>query len=144
MRQYVLRNKQTVPRFIVVAVASWAIALAAITLGGIAIWIISSWLHIDSLAATPRPVVVLLDICGAYAGLGSVCLWVAMWIYWIAVERSSVGVRIGWFLALLFGLHYGALFYAYRVWRTGITKMDDPNHLAGPHFLDGNRNGISN
>jgi hypothetical protein len=130
MRQYMLKNKQTVPRFIVVAVVSWAIALAAVAVVGLAVWIISSWMHVDALAALPKPLLLLVGLCGAYAGLGSICLWVTMCVYWIVVERSSAGVRIGWFLALLLGLHYGALLYAYRVWRTGITKMDSPVPLA--------------
>ena len=130
-----LNNKQTVPRFIVVAVASWAIALAAVTVVGLAVWMISSWMHVDALAALPKPLLLLIGLCGAYAGLGSICLWVTMCVYWIVVERSSAGVRIGWFFALLFGLHYGALFYAYRVWRTGITKMDTPVHLTDSHVL---------
>jgi len=130
-----LNNKQTVPRFVVVAVASWAIALAAVTIVGFAVWIISSWMHVDALSALPKPLLLLVGLCGAYAGLGSICLWVTMCVYWIAVERSSAGVRIGWFLALLFGLHYGALFYAYRVWRTGIIKMDTPVRLADSPVL---------
>lgn len=135
MHQYMLKNKQTVPRFIVVAVASWAIALAAVTVVGFAVWVISSWMHADALAALPKPLLLLVGLCGAYAGLGSICLWVTMCVYWVAVERSSAGVRIGWFFALLFGLHYGALFYAYRVWRTGVTKIDTPVHLTDSRVL---------
>ncbi len=135
MRQYMLKNKQTIPGFIVVAVASWAIALAAITAIGIILWIVSSWMHFDPLAAMPKPLSLLLGLCGAYAALGSICLWVAMWVYWIAVERSSTVVRIGWFLALLFGLHYGAMFYAYRVWSRGLTKVEAPPQLASATSL---------
>ena len=108
MRHYMLKNKQTIPSFIVVAAASWAIALTAVTVVGIVLWIVSSWIHFDLLAALPKPLLLLLGICGAYAGLGSICLWVTMGVYWIAVERSSFAMRIGWFLVLLFGLHYGA------------------------------------
>jgi hypothetical protein len=135
MRQYLLKNRQSIPRFVVVAVASWAIALAAVTVVGFTVWMLSSWAHVDALAALPKPLLVLVGICGAYAGLGSICLWITMWVYWVAVERSSTGVRIGWFLVLLFGLHYGALVYAYRVWRTGVTRMDAPVHLADSHVL---------
>jgi len=71
----------------------------------------------------------VLDICGAYAGIGAVCLYMTMWIYWIAVERSSALARIGWFLALLFGLHYGALIYAIIIWRKGLTQVEGPQPL---------------
>jgi hypothetical protein len=135
MRQYLLRNKQPVPRFMVVAVASWAIALAAMTAFGFAVWILTSWVHVNALSALPKPLLLLVGICGAYAGLGSVCLWVSMWVYWVAVERSSTAARVGWFLVLLFGLHYGALVYAYRVWRTGINKVDQPVRLTDSHAI---------
>lgn len=51
-----------------------------------------------------------------------------MCVYWIAVERSSVLMRIGWFLALLFGLHLGALFYAWKVWSKDLIKVDMPEN----------------
>ena len=128
MSQYVLANKQTVPGFIVVTVASWAIAVAAITAIGLILWVVSSQMNFDPLAATPKPLLFLLGICGAYAGLGGICLWVTMCVYWIAVERSSVLMRIGWFLALLFGLHLGALFYAWKVWSKDLIKVDMPEN----------------
>jgi len=57
-----------------------------------------------------------VGLLGAYAAIGAVCLYVTMWGYWIVVERSSAGVRIGWLLALIFGVHYGTLAYAAYVW----------------------------
>ncbi len=81
MRQYMLKNKQTIPGFIFVAVASWAIALAAITAVGIILWIVSSSMHFDPLAAMPKPLSLLFGLSRAYAALGSICLWVTMWVY---------------------------------------------------------------
>jgi hypothetical protein len=114
MYVYTLRNGQHIPRSLVVVVASWTISLLAVTVIGIAIWLAHSVGHFDALRSLPKPLLVLLGLLGAYAGVGSICLWV----YWIAVERSSVAVRIGWCLVLLLGLHYGALVYLYRVWPT--------------------------
>jgi hypothetical protein len=124
MREYILKNKQTVPDFIAVAVASWAIAVAAITALGFTLWGVSSWMHFDPLAGMPKLLLLLFGICGAYAGLGGICLWVTMCVYWIAVERSSVAVRIGWLLALLFRLHLATMFYASWIWKKGITKVE--------------------
>jgi hypothetical protein len=127
---YVLRNKYTLPGFLFRAVASWVIALAGMTIVLLLCWGISAITNLKLLDLLPGPLVVFLDICGAYAGIGAICLYVTMWIYWIAVERSSVLARIGWFFALLFGLHYGALIYAFIVWRKGVTKVDGPQPLA--------------
>jgi len=124
MSYYVLKNQHTIPGFLFKAVASWTVAVTLMTIIGIAIWIVSLG-HPNVLTALPMPLSVLLGLCGAYAGIGAICLYVTMWTYWIVVERSSRAVRIGWFLALLFGVHYGATVYAFYVWRTGIKRVQD-------------------
>ena len=126
MSYYVLKNKYTLPSFLFKAVASWVIALAGMTIVLLFYWSISTIVSFKVLDLLPGPITVLLDICGAYAGIGAICLYVTMWVYWIAVERSSVLSRIGWLLALLFGLHYGALIYAIVVWRKGVIKVEGP------------------
>ena len=45
-----------------------------------------------------------------------------MWLYLFPVDNSSYGARTGWFLVLLFGMHYGALIYAIYLWNTGRIK----------------------
>jgi hypothetical protein len=129
MSYYVVKNKYSIPGFIFVGVASWAIVLALVTAVLGIFWIIEVTAHIDLLAALPKSLVLFLDFCGAYAAIGSFCLWMTMWIYWIAIERSSVFVRIGWLLALLFGLVYGALFYAFIVWKNDIFKVKGQQSL---------------
>ena len=128
---YLLKNKFVIPNFLFIAVASWAIALVAVTTVGVIVWIIWGTMHFDLLKALPAPLSLLLGFCGAYAGIGAICLYVTMWIYWVGVERSSFFIRSGWLLALLFGLPYGALIYAYRVWRTDITKVTTAYPVAG-------------
>jgi hypothetical protein len=49
-----------------------------------------------------------------YTGVGVVCLWFAMWAYWAGFQKSQ---RVGWFLVLLLGMHYGAMLYALYVWK---------------------------
>jgi hypothetical protein len=126
---YVLKNKYTLPGFLFKAVASWVIVLTGITIVLLLYWGISATTNLKVLELLPGPLMVFLDICGAYAGIGGICLYVTMWVYWMAVERSSVLARIGWFFALLFGLHYGALIYALVVWRKGVTKVNGPQPL---------------
>ena len=127
---YIVKDKHTLPRFVVLAVGSWVIALGAITIVGIAVWLVDSTLRFDVLNALPRWLSFTLGLCGAYAALGAICLYVTMWVYWIAVQRGPLGARIGWFVALLFGVHYGAMIYAMRVWTTSIRKVNGIQPLA--------------
>jgi hypothetical protein len=128
---YVLRNKHTIPEFLFVAVASWVVVLGGVTVILLVDWGLSSTMHFELLAVLPRFLRSFLNFCGAYAALGGICLWVTIWVYWIAVERGSVWARIGWFFTLLFTLHMGALIYAIVVWRTSITKFTGPQPLPG-------------
>lgn len=75
------------------------------------------------LDAFPGFVSILFGIWGVYTGIGAMLLWIAMWIYWAVAERTSYRVRTGWFLALLFGMYYGALVYAFLLWRNGAIKV---------------------
>jgi len=74
------------------------------------------------LDAFPGFVSVLFGIWGFYTGIGAMLLWIAMWVYWAVVERTSSRVRFGWFLVLLFGMYYGALIYAVLLWQKGAIK----------------------
>ncbi len=129
MSYYVLKNKYTLPDFLFKAVASWVIVLAGVTIILLVDWGISWTTHFQLLKSLPGPLMALLDFCGAYAGIGAICLYVTMWVYWIAVERSSILTRIGWLLALVVGLPFGALIYALAVWRKGVTKVNGPQPL---------------
>jgi hypothetical protein len=106
-----------------VAIESWIVALIVMTVIGVALWVGSAIRHTDLLNALPEPLRILLDVCGAYAGISALCLYITMWIYWIAVQRSPIGTRIGWLLALILGVHYGVLIYACWIWRTSTRKV---------------------
>ncbi len=125
MSYYVIKKKHAIPGFLFAAIASWEIANAIVMTLSVALWL-SIWanMHIDdwfrSLPGLPSALVFL---CIAYSLLGAVGLYVTMWIYWVAVERSSIPSRIAWLLALLFGLHIGAMIYALVVWKRDIIKV---------------------
>ena len=123
---YVLKNKYAIPGFLFNAVASWVIVFAGVSIVLLADWGISATTHFELLKSLPSPMMSFLDLCGAYAAFGAFCLYMAMWVYWIAVERSPIMTRIAWLLALLFLLPYGALIYAIVVWRTGVRKASGP------------------
>jgi hypothetical protein len=131
MSYYVLKNKHAIPGFLFWAVASWAIVLAFVTVALLFVWGLEETMHIRLLTLLPGPLTVFLDICGAYAAIGGLCLYLTMWVYWIAVERSSFLARAGWLLALLLGLHIGALVYAFAVWRKDIVKVSGPQPIRG-------------
>lgn len=135
MSYYVLKDKHTLPGFLFLAIASWVIVLAGVSIVLLVHWGISATMHFQLLKSLPGPLMVLLDLCGAYAGIGAICLYMTMWVYWIAVERSSIFVRIGWLLALLVGLPFGALIYALVVWRKGVTKLDGPQPIPGASVI---------
>ena len=71
----------------------------------------------------PQPVAIGVVVWGVYAGFCAVVLWVAMWMYWAAIERSSYGIRVGWFLVLLFGMPLGSMAYAVYLWKKGKLKV---------------------
>jgi hypothetical protein len=128
---YILKNKHTIPGFLFKAVASWVIVVAGVSIVLLMDWAISAMTHFELVKSLPSPLMTFLDICGAYAGFGGICLYMTMWVYWIAVERSSIMTRIAWLLALLFLLPYGALIYAIVVWRSAVTKVSGPQPIDG-------------
>ena len=73
----------------------------------------------------PYAALASLGLVAVVAVISSMALYIAMWSYWFIVERSSVGVRLLWLLALLFGIHYGAAIYAYKVWAKNLKKVSD-------------------
>jgi hypothetical protein len=126
-RYYVVGGKFVIPNIVFWAVASWVIALITITIIGFGVTFLWSKAGFDILKALPQPLSILLGLAGAYAALGAICLYVTMWVYWIAVERSPLPIRAGWLIALLVGLAYGALLYAVYVWRTNLTIAGPPD-----------------
>ena len=131
MSYYILKNKHAIPGFLFKAVASWVIVVAGVSIVLLMNWGLSATMHFELLKSLPSPLMTFLDICGAYAGFGGICLYMTMWVYWIAVERSPIMTRIAWLLALLFLLPYGALIYAIVVWRSGVTRVVGPQPIDG-------------
>jgi hypothetical protein len=108
------------------AVASWVIAPAAMTLLGLVIWSVWTVTQANPFDALSKPLQIVLGVCGLYAGVGSVCLYLTMWIYWLGVERTKLPIRLSWFVLLICGLHYGALIYAYVVWKYKLERATAP------------------
>ena len=131
MSYYVLNDKHTLPGFLFLAIASWVIVLTGVSAVLLVDWGLSATMHFQLLKSLPGPLMVLLDLCGAYAGIGAICLYVTMWVYWIAAERSPFLIRIAWLSALLLGLPFGALAYALVVWRKGVKKVNGPQPIRG-------------
>lgn len=126
MSYYVIKNYHAIPRFLFVALASWEIANGVMTALSIVLWWsiharmpIGDWYK--SLTGIPAFVVFL---CVVYTAIGAVVLYAMMWVYWIAVERSSIAARIMWLLTLVIGLHFGAMLYAFIVWRRDMKKVN--------------------
>jgi hypothetical protein len=121
-RIYLLNDKYPIPGYLLWIFASWAISLAVFTAMGIAVWMIWGEPDHNLLDAYPGYISMMLGIWGVYTGVGAMLLWIAMWIYWARIEKSSLSVRTGCFLVLLFGMHYGALVYAFYLWKAGRIK----------------------
>ena len=123
-RNYILNGKYPIPGALLWLMASGGISLALITALGVCLWMILGEPDHNLLDAFPGFVSVLFGIWGVYTGMCAKLIWIAMWVYWVAVERTSS--RIGWFLVLFFGTYYGALIYAFVLWRKGaITVMTE-------------------
>ena len=124
MSHYILKEKYSLPGFVFLAITSWVGAFGGVTIILLVDWGVSAVTKFQLIKSMPGPLTSFLDLCGAYAALGAFCLYMTMWVYWIAVERSSFFARIAWLLALLFGLPWGALIYALVVWRKDLRKVD--------------------
>ncbi len=130
MSYYVIRNKYSVPGFLFSALASWMIALPVMAIVTLTLAAIPGASHSDLLAGLPWPISALLFACYGYAMIGAFCIYMTMWLYWAAVERSSIVVRTGWFLALTLGLILGSFIYALVVWKKDTRKVDGPQPLS--------------
>jgi hypothetical protein len=119
-RTYLINGEHQIPWLFVWFLKSVVISLTAITLMGVAVWLIWGEPDHNLLDGLPGFVSILLGVWGVYTGAGAMALWIAMWIYWARIERSSA--RVGWFLTLLIGTYYGALIYAIYLWMTGRIK----------------------
>jgi hypothetical protein len=108
---------------------SFAIALLGITAIGLILWALSGSDVSDILQNLPKPLSILFGLCGAYAAIGGLFLYVLMWIYLIAFDRTSPLARVGWVFALIFTLQYGALLY-YFVVLTRIKPVSENLALA--------------
>jgi hypothetical protein len=126
MSHYVIKNKHVIPGFLGRAIASWIVSVTAISVVLLTLYVASAFVHRDVFALIPHSLMVILDLVGAYAGIGGICLYMTMWTYWIGVQRAPIGARIGWLLALVFLLHYGALIYAIVVWKNDVVRSDKP------------------
>ena len=116
MTRYLLADRYRIPKAVLILVASWMIALVLITVFLLLVWAAGAWTPGHTQGWSPW-ISIPVGLLGAYAAVGAICLYITMWVYWILVERSSAGVRIGWLLALLFTVHYGALAYGVYVWK---------------------------
>jgi hypothetical protein len=132
-----LRERYSVPGFLFIGVASWVVAFGGVTLLLLLDWILAGATHFQLLRSLPGPLMVVLDICGAYAAIGGFCLYITMWIYWVAVERTPLLTRIGWFVVLLCGLPWGALIYALFVWRKDVRKIRGPQQFESDSLKRG-------
>jgi len=124
-RRYILNDKYPIPTALVWLMASGGISLALVTGLGLGVWIFLGEPDHNLLDAFPEFVSVLLGVWGVYTGFGAMLIWIAMWVYWVAVERTSS--RVAWFLVLFFGAYYGALIYAFVLWKKGaIAVVPEP------------------
>ena len=131
MSYYVIKGKHTIPSFLYLAVASWVVVFGGVSVILLARWSMSNLTHADLFQMLPGPVMNGLDILGAYAALGAFALYLTMWVYWIAAERSSLLVRIGWFAVLLLLPLFGALIYACTVRIRDIKRYGGLQPLPG-------------
>ena len=118
-RVYLVKKRFPIPPILVWAIFSWVVSVLAFTGTGLAIWMFWGRPDLNLLDAFPGSVTVLFALWAIYTGVGASFLWLGMWVYWLRMERSSILVRTMWFLALLFGIYYGALIYALYLWREG-------------------------
>jgi hypothetical protein len=123
------RRKVPNPPIFVRVTLSFAIALLGITAIGLILWALSGSDVSDILQNLPKPLSILFGLCGAYAAIGGLFLYVLMWIYLIAFDRTSPLARVGWVFALIFTLQYGALLY-YFVVLTRIKPVSENLALA--------------
>lgn len=120
-----LNNTVRIPGVLVWSILPAAVTLMVALVYSVAIsLILGPSTDFNFLQWLPFPVAVAVIAWGVYTGIGSVVLWIAMWCYWAGMERSSFGARAGWFFALLFGMHLGALIYAIYIWKKGILKVE--------------------
>jgi hypothetical protein len=92
-RSYILNNRYPISGTLLWLLASWAISLTVFTLLGVGIWIFLGEPDHNLLDALPKVISVLFGIWGLYTGVGAMLLWIAMWVYWVVVERGSSNVR---------------------------------------------------
>ena len=126
MSTYLLNNKYRLPKIVVWVV--WVLLIVVVSFTALIFFMLVRDVvsiharreHLSDLTAT---LFGLFAVCTVFASLA---LYITMWVYWIVVERSTTVVRLGWFLALLFGLHYGAAVYAFKVWSKNLAKVPCP------------------
>jgi hypothetical protein len=125
---YRLSEKYLVPPIFTRAISSFAIALLAMTAIGIVLSIFADSWAPSVLENLPKPLSILLGLCGAYAAIGGFFLYVLMWIYLIGFDRTSPLARVGWIIVLLLTLCWGAsVYYFVALSRIkGKTESSDP------------------
>jgi hypothetical protein len=131
-RTYLINNKYPVPPLLFWTVFPAAISLAVLALISlILIAILGPDSDVNVIQILPPPLTIVLLAWGAYTGVGVAVLWLAMWVYWAKMDRSSLPIRACWFLVLLFGMHLGAVIYAFYIWKTGRIKAATSHPVPG-------------
>jgi glucan phosphoethanolaminetransferase (alkaline phosphatase superfamily) len=121
-RVYLVNGKHPVHRALVWFLSSASISFAFFMAVSLTFVIITGSVEGNLLDGLPLFISIPIVIWGVYTGIGISCLLWAMWIYWARFEKGSASVKAGWFLILLFGMQFGALFYAIYLWTTGRIK----------------------
>jgi len=126
MGSYLLNNKYRLPKIVVWVV--WVLLIVVVSFTALIVFmfvrdVVSANARREHLSDFVATLFGLFAVCTIFASLA---LYITMCVYWIVVERSTTLVRLGWFLALLFGLHYGAVVYAFKVWSKNLVKVPSP------------------
>ena len=127
-RVFILNDTIRVPGALVLSILPAAISLALFAAYSIICSIIlgpSS--DFNFLLWLPYPISIAVVSWGVYTGVASVALWFLMWAYWGMFDKSSKLARAGWFVVLLFGMHFGALAYLTYIWSRGFLRIESAN-----------------
>jgi hypothetical protein len=122
MNSYILNERYKLPSIVVsILILLWIIVISFTAIPfSLLLYTTVTGQRTDSL---PYAALALIGLFAVFAVIASLILYAVMWVYWFVAERSSAGIRLSWFLVLLFGIHYGAAIYAFKVWRKNLTRI---------------------